>query len=55
MGPALAESVPGQDSEVEIRQVFEASDFGAEFTPEAREQEDRVRAQCGETQEGVTV
>lgn len=46
---------PGQDSEVEIRQVFEASDFGAEFTPEAREQEDRVRAQCGETQEGVTV
>ena len=46
MGPALAESVPGQDSEVEIRQVFEASDFGAEFTPEAREQEDRVRAQA---------
>ncbi len=35
----------GEDSEVEIRQVFEASDFGAEFTPELREQEERLRAQ----------
>ena len=35
---------PGE-SEVELRQVFEAEDFGAEFTPELREQEDRVRAQ----------
>jgi hypothetical protein len=34
-----------QDSEIEIRQVFEASDFGAEFTPELREQEERMRAQ----------
>ena len=34
------------DSEIEIRQVFEADDFGAEFTPELREQEDRVRAQA---------
>lgn len=34
---------PGQDSEVEIRQVFEAEDFGAEFTPELREQEERIR------------
>jgi hypothetical protein len=33
-----------EDSEVEIRQVFEAEDFGAEFTPELREQEERVRA-----------
>lgn len=32
------------DSEIEIRQVFEAEDFGAEFTPELREQEARVRA-----------
>jgi hypothetical protein len=32
------------DSEIEIRPVFEAEDFGAEFTPELREQEDRVRA-----------
>ncbi len=33
------------DSEIEIRQVFEADDFGAEFTPELREQEDRLRAE----------
>jgi hypothetical protein len=32
-------------AEIEIRPVFEASDFGAEFTPELREQEDRLRAQ----------
>ena len=32
-------------SDIEIRQVFEAEDFGAEFTPELREQEDRLRAQ----------
>ena len=31
--------------EVELRQVFEAEDFGAEFTPELREQEERLRAQ----------
>ena len=30
-------------TEVEIRQVFEAEDFGAEFTPELRAQEDRIR------------
>jgi hypothetical protein len=34
--------MPG-DSEIEIRQVFEADDFGAEFTPELREQEERLR------------
>jgi hypothetical protein len=33
------------DTEIEIRQVFEASDFGAEFTPELRAQEERVGAQ----------
>ena len=33
------------ESEIEIRQVFEANDFGAEFTPELRKQEERVRAQ----------
>ena len=32
-------------AEIEIRQVFEAEDFGAEFTPELREQEERLRAQ----------
>src|SRR5436190_5667155 len=35
---------PGE-SEIEIRQVYEAEDFGAEFTPELRAQEERVRAQ----------
>jgi hypothetical protein len=34
------------ESEIEIRQVFEAEDFGAEFTPELREQEERLRAQA---------
>ena len=34
-----------EDCEIEVRQVFEAEDFGAEFTPELREQEERVRAQ----------
>jgi hypothetical protein len=34
-----------EDSEIEIRQVFEAEDFGAELTPELREQEDRLRSQ----------
>ena len=33
------------ESEIEIRQVFEAEDFGAEFTSELREQEERLRAQ----------
>ena len=36
--------MPG-DSEIEIRQVFEADDFGAEFTPELRAQEERLRAE----------
>jgi hypothetical protein len=36
--------MPG-DSEIEIRQVFAAEDFGAEFTPELREQEERLRKQ----------
>jgi hypothetical protein len=38
---------PGTESEIEIRQLFEAEDFGAEFTPELREQEERMRAQIG--------
>jgi hypothetical protein len=37
---------PFREGEVEIRQVFEADDFGAEFTPELREQEERVRQQA---------
>src|SRR2546428_5483476 len=35
-------------TEIEIRQVFEAEDFGAEFTPELREQEERLRKQIAE-------
>ena len=35
----------GAESELEIRPVFEAEDFGAEFTPELREQEERLRDQ----------
>ena len=38
-------AMPGEESEIEIRQIFEAEDFGAEFTPELREQEERQRAE----------
>jgi hypothetical protein len=38
------------DSDIEIRQVFEAEDFGAEFTPELREQEQRIMAKAAEQQ-----
>jgi hypothetical protein len=37
--------MPGTESEIEIRQVFEAEDFGAEFTPEERAREERLRAE----------
>ena len=37
---------PGVETNLELRQVFEADDFGAEFTPEAREAEERVRKQA---------
>ena len=37
--------MPGE-SDIEIRQIFSAEDFGAEFTPEARAQEERVREQA---------
>jgi hypothetical protein len=39
--------MPGVESEIEIRQVFQAEDFGPAFTPELREQEERIRAQVG--------
>ena len=41
--------MPGE-SEVEIRQIFEAEDFGAEFTPEMRRQEDRLREEIAAKQ-----
>ena len=44
---------PNTDSEIEIRQVFEADDFGPELTPELREQEARLLAQvAGKKQAG---
>ena len=41
---------PFDDAEVEIRQVFEAEDFGDELTPELREQEERLRAEAAKNQ-----
>jgi hypothetical protein len=38
--------MPGTESEIEIRQIFEMEDFGAEFTPELREQERRIAEQA---------
>lgn len=37
--------MPGEDAELEIRPIFEAEDFGPEFTPELRAAEDRLRAE----------
>jgi hypothetical protein len=37
---------PFREGEIELRQIFEADDFGDEFTPELREQEDALRAQA---------
>src|SRR5205085_11782723 len=42
--------MPG-DSEIEIRPIFEPEDFGAEFTPELREQEERLRKQSAKLAE----
>jgi len=43
-----AKRVPFQDGEVEIRRMSEAEDFGDAFTPELREQEERLRSQSGQ-------
>ena len=40
--------MPGQESEIEIRQVFETEDFGDEFTPEMREQEKQLAEKMAE-------
>jgi hypothetical protein len=45
--------MPGEESEIEIRQVFEAEDFGAEFTPELRKQEERLRAKSEQLKKGA--
>jgi hypothetical protein len=44
--------MPGEEAEIEIRPIFEAEDFGAEFTPELRAQEERLRAEI-ERQRGT--
>ena len=43
--------MPGE-SDIEIRQIFEAEDFGAEFTPELREQEERIRVRMSSENQG---
>ena len=43
--------MPGTEAEIEIRQIFESEDFGAELTPELREQEERLRARTGQPPE----
>ena len=40
---------PFDNEEIEVRQIFEAEDFGAEFTPELREAEERMRAEAAKT------
>ncbi|WP_141621759.1 YciI family protein [Myxococcus sp. AB036A] len=42
--------MPGEESELEIRPVFEAEDFGAEFTPELRAREEKLRAELEQKQ-----
>lgn len=41
---------PFQEAEIEVRQIFEPEDFGAQLTPELREQEERLRAQVAARQ-----
>ena len=45
--------MPGEEGTLEIRPVFEAADFGAEFTPELREQEERIRAKTEQLRKGA--
>ncbi len=42
--------MPGEESELEVRPIFEAEDFGKEFTPELRAREERLRAEIGRRQ-----
>jgi hypothetical protein len=47
-----AKRIPFQEGDVELRQIFELEDFGAEFTPELREQEERQRAAIAKQKQG---
>lgn len=44
--------MPGEESEIEVRPIFEAEDFGAAMTPELRSQEDRLRTEVERQQKG---
>ena len=44
--------MPGEESEIEIRPFFEAEDFGAEFTPELRAKEERLRSELDRPKKG---
>jgi hypothetical protein len=44
--------MPGEESEIEIRPIFEAEDFGKEFTPDLRAQEERVFAEAKRQHQG---
>jgi hypothetical protein len=46
-----ATRIPFTDGDVEIRQIFESEDFGSEFTPELRQQEERQRAAIAKNQQ----
>ncbi len=46
-----ARRIPFVDGEVEVRRVFEAEDFGAEYTPELQEKDDRLREQAAKQQQ----
>jgi hypothetical protein len=46
------EPMPGEDAELEIRPVFEAEDFGAEYTPELRARDERLRAEIEGKRQG---
>jgi len=45
--------MPGEESELELRPLFEAVDFGEELTPELRAQEDRLRAEVARQHGGA--
>jgi hypothetical protein len=51
-GKRCPDPMPGEESEIEIRPLYEAADFGAEFTPELREQEERQRTRAAELAKG---
>ena len=44
-GSRCPDPMPGEQSEIEIRPLYEAEDFGKEFTPELRAQEERLRTE----------